>query len=114
METDCYPKLSFDGDGSIFGSLPIKERAIKSRKDRYFVYSLTSGDGELLYIGVSAQLRTRLMAHWRNNEKIYMEFRAKPFDVKIDAYLEESRMIDRYKPKLNKLFGLDHINMVKP
>jgi excinuclease ABC subunit C len=87
-------------------------------KDRPGVYRWVSPDGEVVYVGKSKKLRTRLLSYFRcgSEEKgsrivreaatIEWEYTASEFS----ALLEELRLIKRYRPRLNVAMKRDARN----
>ena len=79
-------------------------------KDRPGVYRMLSPDGEIVYVGKSKKLRTRLLSYFRCSfpedkgarivreaEKIEWDYTPSEFA----ALLEELRLIKRFRPRLN-------------
>ena len=87
-------------------------------KDRPGVYRWLSPEGEVVYVGKSKKLRTRLLSYFRcgSEEKgsrivreattIEWEYTASEFG----ALLEELRLIKRYRPRLNVAMKRDARN----
>lgn len=83
---------------------------VKSAADRPGVYRMLSGDGEVLYVGKSKRVRTRLLSYFRcafpaeKGARILRDARAIEWDYtpsEFAALLEELRLIKRYRPRLN-------------
>jgi excinuclease ABC subunit C len=79
-------------------------------KDRPGVYRMLSSDGEIVYVGKSKKLRTRLLSYFRCSfpedkgarivrEAVKIEWDHTPSEFA--ALLEELRLIKRYRPRLN-------------
>src|SRR6476619_2714502 len=78
-------------------------------KDRPGVYRWLSGDGEVVYVGKSKRLRTRLLSYFRCGseekgsrivrEATRVEWEYTPSEFA--ALLEELRLIKRFRPRLN-------------
>jgi len=79
-------------------------------KDRPGVYRMLSADGEIVYVGKSKKLRTRLLSYFRCSfpedkgarivrEAVKIEWDHTPSEFA--ALLEELRLIKRYRPRLN-------------
>lgn len=79
-------------------------------KDRPGVYRMLSADGEIVYVGKSKKLRTRLLSYFRCSfpedkgarivreaDKIEWDYTPSEFA----ALLEELRLIKRFRPRLN-------------
>src|SRR6185436_11011885 len=78
--------------------------------DRPGVYRMLSGDGEILYVGKSKQVRTRLLSYFRcaypeekgarilrSAESIEWDYTPSEFA----ALLQELRLIKRFRPRYN-------------
>ena len=84
---------------------------VKSQaKDRPGVYRMLSADGEIVYVGKSKKLRTRLLSYFRCEfpedkgarivrEAVRIEWEYTPSEFA--ALLEELRLIKRFRPRLN-------------
>jgi excinuclease ABC subunit C len=79
-------------------------------KDRPGVYRMLSADGEIVYVGKSKKLRTRLLSYFRCSfpedkgarivrEAVKIEWDHTPSEFA--ALLEELRLIKRFRPRLN-------------
>lgn len=92
-------------------------------KDRPGVYRWLSSDGEVVYIGKSKKLRTRLLSYFRCTpdekgsrivrEATQVEWEYAPSEFA--ALLEELRLIKRYRPRLNVAMKRDarHFAFIK-
>jgi excinuclease ABC subunit C len=92
-------------------------------KDRPGVYRWLSSDGEVVYVGKSKRLRTRLLSYFRcgNDEKgarivreaTRIEWEYTPSEFA--ALLEELRLIKRFRPRLNVAMKRDarHFAFIK-
>jgi excinuclease ABC subunit C len=93
-------------------------------KDRPGVYRMLSADGEIVYVGKSKKLRTRLLSYFRCSfpedkgarivreaEKIEWDYTPSEFA----ALLEELRLIKRFRPRLNVAMKRDarHFAFIK-
>ena len=87
--------------------------------DRPGIYRMLSGDGEVLYVGKSKQIRTRLLSYFRcaypeekgarilrSAEKIEWEYTPSEFA----ALLQELRLIKRFRPRYNVAMKRDGRN----
>jgi excinuclease ABC subunit C len=87
--------------------------------DRPGIYRMLSSDGEVLYVGKSKQLRTRLLSYFRcaypeekgarilrSAEKIEWEYTPSEFA----ALLQELRLIKRFRPRYNVAMKRDGRN----
>ncbi|MEO8336585.1 MAG: UvrB/UvrC motif-containing protein [bacterium] len=79
-------------------------------KDRPGVYRMLSADGEIVYVGKSKKLRTRLLSYFRcsfpedKGARIVREADRIEWDYapsEFAALLEELRLIKRFRPRLN-------------
>ncbi len=79
-------------------------------KDRPGVYRMLSADGEIVYVGKSKKLRTRLLSYFRcsfpedKGARIVREAERIEWDYtpsEFAALLEELRLIKRFRPRLN-------------
>ena len=92
--------------------------------DRPGVYRMLSGDGEVVYVGKSKKLRTRLLSYFRcafpeekgarivrEADRIEWEYTPSEFA----ALLEELRLIKRFRPRLNVAMKRDarHFAFIK-
>ena len=91
--------------------LAVMRAAVKAdAKDRPGVYRMLAADGEIVYVGKSKKLRTRLLSYFRcefpadkgarivrEADRIEWEYTPSEFA----ALLEELRLIKRYRPRLN-------------
>ena len=92
-------------------------------KDRPGVYRWLSTDGEIVYVGKSKKLRTRLLSYFRCGkeekgarivrEAVRIEWDYTPSEFA--ALLEELRLIKRYRPRLNVAMKRDarHFAFIK-
>jgi excinuclease ABC subunit C len=92
-------------------------------KDRPGVYRMLSPDGEIVYVGKSKKLRTRLMSYFRCSpeekgarivrEACRIEWEYTPSEFA--ALLEELRLIKRFRPRLNVAMKRDarHFAFIK-
>lgn len=93
-------------------------------KDRPGVYRMLSADGEIVYVGKSKKLRSRLLSYFRCSfpedkgarivreaEKIEWDYTPSEFA----ALLEELRLIKRFRPRLNVAMKRDarHFAFIK-
>ncbi len=93
-------------------------------KDRPGVYRMLSAEGEIVYVGKSKKLRTRLLSYFRCSfpedkgarivreaEKIEWDYTPSEFA----ALLEELRLIKRFRPRLNVAMKRDvrHFAFIK-
>ena len=87
-------------------------------KDRPGVYRWLSPDGEVVYVGKSKKLRTRLLSYFRcgsedKGSRIVREATTIEWDYtasEFAALLEELRLIKRYRPRLNVAMKRDARN----
>ncbi len=93
-------------------------------KDRPGVYRMLAADGEIVYVGKSKQLRTRLLSYFRcefpadKGARIVREADRIEWDYapsEFAALLEELRLIKRYRPRLNVAMKRDarHFAFIK-
>ncbi len=93
-------------------------------KDRPGVYRMLASDGEIVYVGKSKQLRTRLLSYFRcefpadKGARIVREADRIEWDYapsEFAALLEELRLIKRYRPRLNVAMKRDarHFAFIK-
>ena len=99
--------------------------AVKSgAKDRPGVYRMLAADGEIVYVGKSKKLRTRLLSYFRcafpadKGARIVREADRIEWDYhpsEFAALLEELRLIKRYRPRLNVAMKRDarHFAFIK-
>src|SRR5206468_5540199 len=92
-------------------------------KDRPGVYRWLSADGEVVYVGKSKKLRTRLLSYFRCGseekgarivrEATRVEWEYTPSEFA--ALLEELRLIKRFRPRLNVAMKRDarHFAFIK-
>src|SRR6266404_5467519 len=91
----------------------------ESAADRPGVYRMLSSDGEILYVGKSKRVRTRLLSYFRcafpedkgarivrDAERIEWEYVPSEFA----ALLEELRLIKRFRPRFNVAMKRDARN----
>jgi excinuclease ABC subunit C len=87
-------------------------------KDRPGVYRWLSPDGEVVYVGKSKKLRTRLLSYFRcgsdeKGSRIVREATSIEWEYapsEFAALLEELRLIKRYRPRLNVAMKRDARN----
>jgi len=87
-------------------------------KDRPGVYRWLSPEGEVVYVGKSKKLRTRLLSYFRcgseeKGSRIVREATTIEWDYtasEFGALLEELRLIKRYRPRLNVAMKRDARN----
>lgn len=93
-------------------------------KDRPGVYRMLANDGEIVYVGKSKKLRTRLLSYFRcefpgdKGARIVREADRIEWDYapsEFAALLEELRLIKRYRPRLNVAMKRDarHFAFIK-
>jgi excinuclease ABC subunit C len=93
-------------------------------KDRPGVYRMLSADGEIVYVGKSKRLRTRLLSYFRGafpedkGARIVREAHRIEWDYtpsEFAALLEELRLIKRFRPRLNVAMKRDarHFAFIK-
>lgn len=93
-------------------------------RDRPGVYRMLSADGEIVYVGKSKRLRTRLLSYFRcsfpedKGARIVREADRIEWDYhpsEFAALLEELRLIKRYRPRLNVAMKRDarHFAFIK-
>jgi excinuclease ABC subunit C len=93
-------------------------------QDRPGVYRMLSADGEIVYVGKSKKLRTRLLSYFRcefpadKGARIVREADTIEWDYtpsEFAALLEELRLIKRYRPRLNVAMKRDarHFAFIK-
>jgi excinuclease ABC subunit C len=92
-------------------------------KDRPGVYRMLAPDGEIVYVGKSKKLRTRLLSYFRctpdeKGARIVREANRIEWDYtpsEFAALLEELRLIKRYRPRLNVAMKRDarHFAFIK-
>ncbi|MDB4883148.1 MAG: UvrB/UvrC protein [Gemmatimonadetes bacterium] len=93
-------------------------------KDRPGVYRMLSADGEIVYVGKSKKVRTRLLSYFRCafpedkgarivREAVQIEWEYTPSEFA--ALLEELRLIKRFRPRLNVAMKRDarHFAFIK-
>ena len=90
--------------------LAVMRVAARAAADRPGVYRMLSGDGEVLYVGKSKRMRTRLLSYFRcafpaeKGARILRDARTIEWDYtpsEFAALLEELRLIKRYRPRFN-------------
>jgi excinuclease ABC subunit C len=88
----------------------MREAVKGDAKDRPGVYRMLAADGEIVYVGKSKKLRTRLLSYFRcafpadKGARIVREADRIEWDYhpsEFAALLEELRLIKRYRPRLN-------------
>jgi excinuclease ABC subunit C len=93
-------------------------------QDRPGVYRMLSPDGEIVYVGKSKRIRTRLLSYFRcaypeeKGARIVREAERIEWDYtpsEFAALLEELRLIKRYRPRLNVAMKRDarHFAFIK-
>jgi excinuclease ABC subunit C len=93
-------------------------------KDRPGVYRMLAADGEIVYVGKSKRLKTRLLSYFRGSfpedkgARIVREADRIEWDYtpsEFAALLEELRLIKRYRPRLNVAMKRDarHFAFIK-
>jgi excinuclease UvrABC nuclease subunit len=92
------------------------ERVRMEVRDRPGVYRMLSPDGEILYVGKSRRLRTRLLGYFRaafpheKGARIIREAGGVAWDYlpsEFAALLEELRLIKRFRPRFNVMMKRD-------
>lgn len=93
---------------------PLRER-VREAENRPGTYRMLSADGEILYVGKSKQVRTRLLSYLRANEdeKAYrilrdcatLDWEYEPSEFA--ALLRELELIKRYRPRFNVQYKRD-------
>jgi excinuclease ABC subunit C len=102
----------------------MRDHVRKDAKDRPGVYRMLSADGEIVYVGKSKKLRTRLLSYFRcefpadKGARIVREADRIEWDYhpsEFAALLEELRLIKRYRPRLNVAMKRDarHFAFIK-
>lgn len=91
--------------------LKVMRAAVKQdAQDRPGIYRMVAGDGEIVYVGKSKRLRTRLLSYFRcafpeeKGARIVREAERIEWDYmpsEFSALLEELRLIKRYRPRFN-------------
>jgi excinuclease UvrABC nuclease subunit len=94
----------------------MRERVRAEVRERPGVYQMISPDGEIVYVGKSKKLRTRLMGYFRaeypadKGARILREAGEITWDYQpseFAALLEELRLIKRFRPRLNVMMKRD-------
>lgn len=88
---------------------PLREQVRASARNEPGTYRMTSESGEILYIGKSKQLRTRLLSYFRCREeekgaRILRETHALSWEAEpseFAALLRELELIKRFRPRFN-------------
>lgn len=93
---------------SFYGVMPIKPYTFRGKQD--YVYYLYSDNYDLLYIGVTYNLRKRLMTHWRNFNGLFVYYFVTPVKDRETALRLESEQIQKFNPPYNKLKTYDYFN----
>ena len=101
----------------------MRARVRATAKDRPGVYRWVSPDGEVVYVGKSKRLRTRLLSYFRcgsdeKGSRIVREATSVEWEYapsEFAALLEELRLIKRYRPRLNVAMKRDarHFAFIK-
>src|SRR5207248_11589001 len=87
--------------------------------DRPGVYRMVAGDGEIVYVGKSMRLRSRLLSYFRSEfpeekgARILREADRIEWDYvpsEFAALLEELRLIKRFRPRFNDMMKRDGRN----
>jgi excinuclease ABC subunit C len=102
----------------------LREQVRTSAADRPGIYRMIAGDGEVVYVGKSKKLRTRLLSYFRaaypeeKGARIVREAAAIEWDYvpsEFAALLAEMRAIKRYRPRLNVALKRDarHFAFIK-
>jgi excinuclease ABC subunit C len=119
------PKVGLVRPPTTEAQLAIMRAAVKAdAKDRPGVYRMLAADGEIVYVGKSKQLRTRLLSYFRcefpgdKGARIVREADRIEWDYapsEFAALLEELRLIKRYRPRLNVAMKRDarHFAFIK-
>jgi excinuclease ABC subunit C len=119
------PKVALVRPPTPEAQLAIMRAAVKAdAKDRPGVYRMLAADGEIVYVGKSKQLRTRLLSYFRcefpadKGARIVREADRIEWDYapsEFAALLEELRLIKRYRPRLNVAMKRDarHFAFIK-
>jgi excinuclease ABC subunit C len=119
------PKIALVRPPTPEAQLAIMRAAVKAdAKDRPGVYRMLAADGEIVYVGKSKQLRTRLLSYFRcefpadKGARIVREADRIEWDYapsEFAALLEELRLIKRYRPRLNVAMKRDarHFAFIK-
>ena len=121
----AVPKVALVRPPTPETQLAIMRAAVKAdAKDRPGVYRMLAADGEIVYVGKSKQLRTRLLSYFRcdfpadKGARIVREADRIEWDYapsEFAALLEELRLIKRYRPRLNVAMKRDarHFAFIK-
>ena len=119
------PKVGLVRPPTPEAQLAIMRAAVKAEaRDRPGVYRMLAADGEIVYVGKSKQLRTRLLSYFRcefpadKGARIVREADRIEWDYapsEFAALLEELRLIKRYRPRLNVAMKRDarHFAFIK-
>lgn len=119
------PKVALVRPPTPEAQLAIMRAAVKAEaKDRPGVYRMLAANGEIVYVGKSKQLRTRLLSYFRcefpadKGARIVREADRIEWDYapsEFAALLEELRLIKRYRPRLNVAMKRDarHFAFIK-
>ena len=105
---------TIEEDGFIHGFFPITQRGIKRKRNQTWVYFLLGESEEILYVGATGDLRTRVMAHWRVYKDLVVSYAAIPFENRKQAFLKEAELINKFKPSMNRKFDFDSLNASLP
>lgn len=92
--------------------LPFTEKEIMDTPEVKGVYFIYGEDGDLLYIGMSANIRNRLLQHFRGNHSatrsntgeykhLFKSFNYITVCTMIECDIYETYAINKLKPKLN-------------
>jgi excinuclease ABC subunit C len=102
------PAIASPGDEAALVAL--RQRVQMAALDRPGIYRMRSPDGEVLYVGKSKRVRTRLMSYFRcsfpedKGARLLREAQAIEWDYvpsEFAALLAEMRQIKRYRPRYN-------------
>src|SRR3954465_10965747 len=119
------PKVALVRPPTPEAQLAIMRAAVKAdAKDRPGVYRMLAEDGEIVYVGKSKKLRTRLLSYFRcefpadKGARIVREAERIEWDYtpsEFAALLEELRLIKRFRPRLNVAMKRDarHFAFIK-
>src|SRR5918912_197564 len=102
----------------------MKTKVRDEAKDRPGVYRMLSSDGEIVYVGKSKRVRSRLLSYFRcaypedKGARILREAERIEWDYtpsEFAALLEELRLIKRFRPRLNVAMKRDarHFAFIK-
>jgi excinuclease ABC subunit C len=107
----ALPKVELLRPPTCDAQLDVMRAEVRAQaKDRPGVYRMLSADGEIVYVGKSKKLRTRLLSYFRcsfpedKGARIVREAERIEWDYapsEFAALLEELRLIKRFRPRLN-------------